>query len=444
MALSLLAVPVSERLAAETGVRECIAPSAPGGHAYRLDFGYSWKMIGTLEFNHQTTSDYIVTGVVFFPESNTPDNRVEYQFTLDGVPHGWYTRRVPDNYPTSQTLRTVISDVPGGIHVLGIRARNLSSAPVYFSRFWLSPLLVESSETRARTSSSSTASAGSSWTTLLSKNSTVPSDRMAYVAAFTTVAGGTPSAPLEYRILRGSTEIAKFDDSVPEAFPDGVHLAFIDRFPGSGLNTYQLQARSPSGSTVTFSSRELDIQTLPEYTVFEAGSTSKTIPNDDQWYTLSSTSWQQIAPISRGSNGTDGSGYGYFTHTGPLNAEAEARFQMEFLSNGSLWEIGWVSSHPTGETALRGHNSDWEQLGLSLSDHFKVRYQARGLCQGSPDLQISKNRFQIMVIPDNTPYTHAACPNSSCCDNHSSCLAYTCSHSGQLALVGGIPSRDCY
>lgn len=433
---------------ADVTVRECILSPPPAGQAYLLPPSSGWKMIGSLQFNHQTASDYVVSVMLDFPESNTPDTLVEYQVMLDGTPHGWFTRRVPESFPTTQVLRAIIADVPSGIHNLGIRARNLGASNVYYHRFWISPLLVESSEVSAWSSTTTPVAVGSSWTTIGQTTVSVAANHYAYLTGFSTVTGGTAGAALEYRFVRGTTEIDALYDTVPDVMSDGMHMAFVDRFPSVGSNTYKLEARSPSGSSVTIGSRELGTQTIPNFTVFEATSGAGSIPNDDTFYALSATPWMQIAPASIGIHGTDASGFAHFTYTGSLITEAEVQLELEFLSNGSKWEVGWMGVNPSGVTKLEANMSDWEQLGLTDMDYYKMSFRARGLCQpASTNLAFQETRFQVLVIPDNTPYTFHSCtasPGTCCANNPTTCLAYSCTASGELALASGIPSRNCF
>src|SRR5436305_7426831 len=132
---------------AEVSVRECIANSAPAGQAYRLPADGQWYDVGSLVFNHNSPSDYIVTVVADFTPGNPVNAWVEYQITVDGTAYGWYTHRTPEVYPTTQTMRAVAYDLATGIHTIALRARNFSSSSVLYNRIWISPLLVDSSET---------------------------------------------------------------------------------------------------------------------------------------------------------------------------------------------------------------------------------------------------------------------------------------------------------
>lgn len=433
---------------ADVTVRECIAPSPGWAKAYRLPPSSGWTVLGTLEFNHQTTSDYIANVMVELTEGNTPNTRVEYQILLDGVAHGWYTRRVPERFRTTQILRSIIANVPGGIHTLGIQARNLSSSTnVYYSRVWISPLLVEGSETRKGGSTVTPASVGTSWTTLFTKSITTPSDRMNYLAGFVTITGGTPLGGLEYRFLRGSTEIDRFLDSVPDVMSDGVHLAHIDRYAPAGTNTYHLQARITSGTAATAGARSLHVQTMPKFTVFEGVTTSNvTVPSDGTWKTVSSTPWQQLSPASVGSYGTDGSGFAHVTHTGAYNYSGELRFHLELLEAGLSFEVGWLEVHPVGQTRLMANQSDWEQLGLNTSGHYRLSLQAKGACsQPGATQMLARTRFQVAVIPDSTSYTFHPCstnPSVCCANNYPSCLVYKCTMSSSLQVVS-VPVWNC-
>lgn len=432
---------------ADVTVRECIAADPGWAKAYRLPPNSGWTVLGTLQFNHQTASDYVASVMVELTEGNTANTWVEYQILLDGVAHGWYTGRVPERFRTTQIVRSIIANVPGGIHTLGIQARNLSTTTdVYYSRVWISPLLVEASETGAGGATVTPISVGTAWTTLFTTSLTTPTNRMNYLAGFLTVTGGTPLGGLEYRLVRGTTVIENFIDTVPDVLSDGVHMAFIDRYAPAGATTYKLEARITSGSTATIGARSLTVQTMPKFTVFEATTTSNvTVPANNAWYTVSSTPWQQLSATSVGSYGTDGSGFAHVTHTGAFNYSGELRFHLELLQPGLSFEVGWLEVHPVGQTRLMANMSDWEQLGLNTSDHYRLSLQAKAACsQPGATQTLARTRFQVAVIPDSTPYTFHPCSTHPgvCCANNPSCLAYTCSMSPSLQVVS-VPSWDC-
>lgn len=106
-----------------------------------------WRDIGTLRFNHNSGSDYVVSAVPDFTPGNTANGLVEYQITVDGVQHGWFTRRTPEVFPGTQAFRASVPDQSTGIHTIALRARNLSNAAVLYNRVWITPLLVDSAET---------------------------------------------------------------------------------------------------------------------------------------------------------------------------------------------------------------------------------------------------------------------------------------------------------
>lgn len=439
---------LSPRLSeADVTVRDCIAPSAGWGMAYRLPPNSGWTLLGSLDFNHQTASDYVVNAMVEFTEGNTPNTFVEYQILLDGNPHGWFTRRVPERFHTTQILRSMIPNVPGGIHTLGIQARNSSTTDsVHYARIWLSPLLVEGSEVTAANSFSSNVVVGTSWTTLISTSINTPSSRMNYLAAFATVVNGTPLDNIEYRLLRGTTILSNaFLDTVPDVLFDGVHFAYFDKLAPSGTSTYHLQARLTSGSTATIGARSLEAQTMPRFTVFEAATTSNvTIPSDDNWYTVT-TSPKTLSPLSIGAYGTDGHGFAHVTHIGSYTYSGQLRFFLDLPKVGDPdFEVGWLEVHPVGHRRLMTDIAEWEQLGLDSTQTYQLSLQAKGSCpQMGATQTLARTHFQVVVIPDNTPYTYFSCAEDpSCCENHASCLVYDCTMSSSLQVVQ-VPFWDC-
>ncbi|HEX2164519.1 MAG TPA: hypothetical protein VHM02_11270 [Thermoanaerobaculia bacterium] len=437
---------------ADVSVRDCIAPAAGWAQAYELPPNSGWTVLGTLQFNHDTTSDYVVNAMVDFAEGNTANTLVEYQLLLDGNPHGWFTKRVPERFHNTQVLRSLMSNVSGGIHTLGIQARNLSTtASVYYNRIWLSPLLVEGSEITTGSGTINSISVGTSWTTIQSTTINTPSDKMNYVAAFLTVTGGTPLGGLEYRILRGFTQLDHFIDTVPDVMWDGVHVAHIDTAAPSGSSTYHLQARITSGSTATIGARSLEVQSLPELMVFDVATTSSiNIPSDNTWHTVSTSGTQQLHPMSIGQYGTDGHGFAHVTHTGPYDFSGELRFQLYLLDetdpNLDDFEVGWLEVHPVGQRRLMTNLAEWEQLGLNSSDDYEMRLEAKGICaQMGATQTLAQTRFQVIVLPDDTPYTYHPCsdsPGTCCANNFPACQVYSCTMSSSLQIVS-VPAWNC-
>jgi len=436
LALYLISLPGG----ADVTVRECIKFPTGTAQAWSLPASSGWKHLGYLTFNHLTASDYVVTALVGLHEGNVSGTEVEYQITLDGSPHGWYVRRVPAGYPTSQVIRSVIPNVSAGQHVLGLRARNLSTTQaVKYEMFWISPLLVQGSETSKLVSSTTATSVGSAWSTILQATPNIAAGKMAYLAAYIEHSSGTPNQYLEYRILRSSVEISRWEDSVSDILRDGVHFSYIDTSPGSGAISYELQARNMVGGSTTLGARSLDIQTLPQLTVFEASGTNLSVPGNGNWYDLLSTSWQNVSSASIGSYGSDGSGFAHVTYNGTFNNEALLQLQLESFNLGWSFEVGvrFVHGSTTGRE-LEALPSDWEQLGLNTSHQYRVKLQARGLCN-TTNLNFSRAHFQVLAVPDSTgfvnPGTCSSVPSVCCSRFPSQCTVYTCEASGELSQV---------
>jgi len=266
-----------------------------------------------------------------------------------------------------------MQDVLAGEHTITVRANNMSSVPVYYMGFWISPLLVDSTETMIKATNATAISAGSTWTALASVNIAPPSDRMLLLSGYISYDSGTPKNRIEYRFVANGTVLQNFVDSVPDSFPDSMHMGYIFKSPVAGQNTITLEARTPAGAATPISIRSLFAQTLPKFTVFEASGSNLSFPNDDQYRAMAATGYQSIAPISSGDKGSgsssvhasDGWGFGHFTYTGSLSSEVGVRFWLAPESGGSFpSEVGASDVHPTARLKLEAAASDWEQLGL--------------------------------------------------------------------------------
>jgi hypothetical protein len=415
---------------AEVSVRECITDGAPAGFSYSLPADGQWHDIGSLEFNHNSGSDYVISAVADLKPGNLVNAWVEYQITVDGLQYGWFTRRTPEIYATTQLVRAVAPDLPAGIHTIALRARNFSSSAVLYNRIWISPLLVDSSETTLKNyGAGGSVTVGSSWTNLAQLSIAVPSSKMLYLAGFATVTSGSPLTPVVYR-LTSAQVVDTFNDSVPDVVSDGVHVASIYKPPSTGSANYWFQAKS-LGAPFVVGARELAVQTLPAFTLLEGAGGAISLPNDFQWHTIAESPWITLPAPARGAYGSDGSGYAYYTYTGsPTLAEVRLDLETTYTPPADHWEVGWLGVNPSGYTKLEADASDWEQLGLDVGTNFRMHLQARGLCPSSPrPVSVSKSRFQVMILPDNSPFTSASCagnPAVCCANNPSVCQKYEC------------------
>jgi hypothetical protein len=433
---------------ADFTVRECIKGPGVQGKAWHLPPSSGWKNVGHLTFNHLASSDYIVRVLFDLSEGNTPGTEVEYQITLDGIPHGWYVRRVPAKYPTSQTIRSTIANVPAGQHTLGFRARNLSTTSgVRYGLFWISPLLVESTEATEFAGQCTPAAVSSSWVDVLQVSPTIPSGKMAHLDLYLETSAGTPSKNVLYRILRGGVEIERFQDSVPDVLRDGIHFAYVDKNPGSGTVNYRIQAQTIPSLTTTFGCRSVAVQSIPQVTVFEALGSNVAVPSDGSWHDLAFSPWTFPSSSSLGSVASDGWGFAHVTYDGAFNNEALLQFDLESLNGGWAFEVGvrWLHGSNTARE-LEALPSDWEQLGLQSSHQYRVVLKARGLCTTSQNMNFSRLRFQVLAIPDDNGFVNpGTCADApwACCDRFpSQCTVYTCEASGELSLVS-IPGLNC-
>lgn len=430
-------------LGAEVGVRECIAPAAAPGSAYRLAPDAVWRDVGTLRFNNNGASDTVISVVAEFTAGNRVNALVEYQITVDNNAVGTFTRRTPEVFPDTQAMRAVASGLADGIHVIALRARNLSSQAVLYNRVWITPLLIDAGETTLRSNASTAVTVTSSWTNLAQLSIATPSSKMLYVAAYATVTGGSPLTNVQYR-LTSANVIDTFDDTVPDVMSDGAHVAALYKPPGTSTANYWFQART-LGASFTVGAREMVVQTMPRFTVFEATGGAATVPNNGGWSTLISSPWIAIPDAARGMYGSDGSGYAYFTYTGAKTfGEARLDLEIQYPPPNDHWEVGWIGVHPSGYRKLEGILSDWEQLGLDVGVNSRMHLQMRGICPGGPSLTVSKSRFQVAVVPDSYRFTGAPCSVNSdvCCANNSGvCLAYECSMA--LPTTTGVPVASC-
>jgi hypothetical protein len=427
----------------EVGVRECIAPAAAPGTAYRLAPDSVWRDVGTLRFNNNGASDYVISIIAEFTAGNTANRLVEYQITVDGVVAGTFTRRTPEVFPNTQLMRAVASGLADGIHTIALRARNLSAQQVLYGRVWITPLLVDAAENTVRNSSGVALTVTSSWTNLAQVNIAAGSTKMLYLVASATVTGGTSLTNVQYR-LTSANVIDTYDDTVPDVMSDGVHVAAMYKPPTTSSATYWFQART-LGGPFTVGARELVAQTMPHFTLFEATGGAATIPNNGSWHTLTTSTVPSLPAAARGLYGSDGSGYTYFTYNS-AKTYAEVRFELEtpYPDPYKFWEVGWIGLQPSGYRKLEGIMADWEQLGLDVGLPFTMRLQMRGLCPGGPSLSVTKSRFQVAVIPDSYAFTGTSCsanPSVCCANNPGVCQAYECSMA--LPLTTGVPSGSC-
>lgn len=434
----LIAIP----LHAEVGVRECIAPAAAPGTAYRLAPDGVWRDVGTLRFNNNGASDYVISAVAEFTAGNTADRLVEYQITVDGNVAGTFTRRTPEVFPNTQTLRAMASGLADGIHTIALRARNQSATAVLYSRVWITPLLVDAAETTLKNSASASVTVTTSWTNLAQLSIATPADKMLYLAAYATVTSGPASTNVQYRLTSASV-IDTYDDSVPDVVSDGVHIASMYKPPTTGSANYWFQARTLGGS-FTVGARELVAQTMPHFTVFAASGGAATVANNGAWHTLISNTLT-LPASARGTYGSDGSGYSYFAYnSAPTYGEVRFELETPYAPPYNLWEVGWIGVQPSGSRKLEGIPSDWEQLGLDPGLNYTMRLQMRGLCPGGPSLSVTKSRFQVAVVPDSYRFTGAPCSVNAdvcCANNPGVCQAYECSMA--LPLITGVPSGSC-
>jgi hypothetical protein len=431
---------------ADLSVRECIKGPAQG-FRWELPGNSLWQTVLTLQFNNVTASDIIAQAAITYHEGPGQSGvKVEYQLVLDGTSSFTMQHRPHTGYPTAKMLRASFPNIAAGQHTLQLRARSTSSFSAYFAQAWLAPVLLESTEVESSgaATASLTTPTSDTWTTLVSTTVNPGSGKAVVLGAYSAVTAGPSNQLIEYRILRGSTPIGSFFDSVSSFLPTGQHFATLDRTPGTSPITYSLQAKTVGGAT-TFSTRRLFSQTIPgNLTVYEGSATNVSIPADAAWHTLVSSPPGVLAAASFGTYGTRGFGFATVTYNGSYNNEA--LLQFDFMYNPP-WEIGVRPVHGTGgKTVMEGLISDWEKLGFLAGSTYSVQLKALGQCPSGSSLSAKSARFHIVVLPDNDGFvTPAVCesnhPELNCCAAHAPrCTIYTCTPG--LGSVPG-PGTDC-
>jgi len=443
IAFGLIILLMPTAVAADLSIRECI--TAPSSGRWQLPGDSVWRTVATLGFNNVLSSDIVAQAAITYHEGpGQTGARIEYQLALDGAASFTMQHRPHTGYPTAKMLRASFPDIAAGQHSLELKARNTSNFSAYFAQAWITPLLVDSTETTS--SGSATASlttpGTNTWTTLVSTTVTPPSGEAVVLGAYSAVTAGPLNQLIEYRIVRGTTVIDSSFDSVSSYLPTGQNFAILDRTPGSGPVTYSLQVRTTGGAT-TFSTRRLFAQTIPgNLTVYEGTASNVTFPADATWHTIVSSPSTPLASASVGTYGTRGFGFATVSYNGAYNNEALLRFN--FIAD-QPWEVGVVHVHGTnGKTVMEGLISDWETLGFVAGSSYTVQLDAVGQCSSASSLSAKSARFQVVVLPDNdgfaAPYTCPPHPQV-CCPNFPNCTLYTCS-AGNLSVVSA-PGTDC-
>jgi|GEM_PF-1300507 len=411
--------------------RECLLLDGSGG-TWEVP-GNSEYDVSTLKFNNLTASNLVVNAVgeIF---GSTAGTSLVYTLVLDGVSYGGFKRMVPAIFPAAHAVRAFIPAVPAGLHTLTLHVKNQSASPVNFFLLWISPLLVDSSESQAMRTSSGRATSGTAWTQLAALTISPPAGKMVYLGGYAEVNAGTSGNELEYQYLRNGVVLAHYTDRTPAFFPDSHQSAIFDPTPDATSNTYSIQVRSTTGSTTTFGTATLNTETVPQVTLFDGSAQNVTIPSDATWHTIASSGDLPLMSSSEGAYGTRSHGFAYATANESYAAAGLIEFWLtlrDVAPPNHFFEVGTMyAPGSNGAINLEPDITDWETLGLMTGSYNRIDLKAAGNCANSPARTFPESRFQVLVLPDNMGISADNNCNASlyhnCCSQHPSCIAYQC------------------
>jgi hypothetical protein len=425
VALTLCAQPAR----GDFDARECILQanidglwSLPGNSEYDL---------GSTTFNTITASNFVVNATVMFYDS-TAGTSVLYTISLDGLQFGGAKRMVPAVFPAVHQFRVFIPNVAAGVHTLAVHAKNLSPSPVNYFLTWISPLLIDASETQQARSVSGRSTSGTAWTQLGAFTISPPAGKMVYLDSYAEVAAGHSGDPLEYQLLRNGTQIAHFTSAVPAFFPDSFEASFFDVNPDPNSNLYQFQVRSSNGSPTTFGTSTLHTETLPQVTLFDGSAANISIPADAVYHTIASSGWIPLMSSSLGPYGTSGHGAAVVTANESYQGSGLLQLMLRLRNTPSLPQVEVGICYAPGNAGtlnLLPDMSDWETLGLQANSFYKLDLQAVGNCTGSPARNFPEIRFQVLAVPDSAGVhadNNCKLSDNDCCSQHPACITYQC------------------
>jgi hypothetical protein len=413
--------------------RECIVQSDSSG-LWEVP-GNSEYDVATLKFNNLTASNLVVHAVGMFYGS-TAGTSLIYTIVLDGVSYGGFKHVVSAIFPDKHIVRAFIPAVAAGLHTLTVHVKNQSSSPVSYFLMWISPLLVESSETQASRSTSGRSTSGTGWTQLAAIVMSSPAGKMVYLGGYVEVNSGTSGNELEYEYLRNGVVLAHYTDVTPTTFPDSHQAAIIDPTPDPTSNTYSIQVRSTTGSATTFGTATLQTETVPQVTVFDGTAQNVTIPSDNTFHTIASSGYLPLMSSSEGAYGTKGHGFAYATAHESYAAAGFLELLLNLRDPILNFEVGVLySPGSNGAFNLEPDISDWETLGLQTGSYNKIDLIAAGNCTSSSPRTFPESRFQVMAVPDNMGITadnNCHTNFNNCCSQHPSCIAYQCTFNSAI------------
>ena len=439
---------VAQSAPAELDVRECIVgPSGSGAPRWKLPPDSEWYHIAFLDFNLEETSDAVLQASIGLAEGNTGGVEVEYQFTIDGQPTGFFVRRTSEDFPSRQRIQSITSSIAPGERTLGVRARNLGAVPVTYFSMWITPLFVPTAEETTTATGGSTLVVPTTWTTLESISFSVGTAKTVFLSSYFQISSVSGASSLSYRLVGDGATLVEFESDVPTTLRDGVHLGFIDASLSAGSKTYVLEARATTGS-VTVGPRSVGAQAVPQVTVLDHEVEEAIFRGEGLPYSFGAGQFTALSSASIGTYGTDGYGFGHYVFEGSYPQEMLLQHSLTFRQSGAVFEVGVGHIHgPQGREDFEAMPTDWERLGLVSdgSEEYRIESLGIGLCSEPEPIQVKKARVQIAVLPDEggfvAPYVCANAPQA-CCDQFSACTIYECRESGELPVVQS-PGIDC-
>lgn len=433
---------------AENGGPQCYSRAHDGflnGYALELPPSSGWKTIGRLEYQLASPSDVVLSVRLAYAEDTYPNGNVRYRFLVDGASAGpIFKVRTPEHAQDGDLLKAFKANRSGTIEI-EIQAENLetvSGRDVYYNEVWLSPLLVDSSQTTVNTSNNpaQAVSSSSTWKTLVTLPSISQGGKRVYLGAFVKPTSGWNQA-YDLAIFRGSTELHRFRLKTPDSDPSGESVAFFTPV-ASGSQTYSLRARLASGSsTVSLANNWLFGVTVPGgWTLFEKDGLASNVSVSGNGRTpteLTTVAFTQVSKISSDSLGTCpngpsakcwslGHGFAYFTTTAGSH-ENETSFKSyvydrsdepttpaELADIYSTFDVAYGPSHTQGEVNLHslpgggGAYIGWDADQDYLLRFGGYKYDGHSSCSANssaphPVIDKSFFLFQYLMVP-STPH----------------------------------------
>src|SRR4051812_21613985 len=183
----LLAVPAT----ADLSVRECII--GPPSGRWEVPGDSVWRTAATLAFSNAFSSDIVAQGAATYAEGpGQMGVRMEFQLVLDGVASFTMQHRPHTGFPTSKMLRASFPGISAGQHTLELKVRSTSGFSGYLAQAWITPVLVESTESTSSGVGTGTITTPttSTWTTLVTTTVSPPSGQSVMLGGYSTISQG--------------------------------------------------------------------------------------------------------------------------------------------------------------------------------------------------------------------------------------------------------------